>query len=957
MANGGNINYHVRFNADTSGLNRPIQELQKIQESLKAVQKINIQLATAGKAPEEIQQIIRDLTEAQNAAKLVETALKKSFSAKLNTFNITNFNNELKKSGTNITEIGQKLMKSGAVGAAAFRNIENQIGKVSLQVKQSNKLFDEMATTMMNSIKWGITSSIWNNMTGSIEKAWGFAKKLDSSLNDIRIVTDKSAQDMEKFAVQANKAAKNLGSSTTGYTDASLIYYQQGLSDAEVQARTETTLKAANVTGQSAAEVSEQLTAVWNGYKVSAEEAELYVDKLSAVAATTAADLEELSTGMSKVASAANIMGVDIDQLNAQLATVVSVTRQAPESVGTAFKTIYARMGDIEAGLDTETSLGEYTKKMNEMGFNVLDTNGKLKDMGSVIEEIGNKWTSLSREQQVALSQTMAGTRQYNNLLALFDNWDEYTESLETSRDAAGSLQKQQDIYMESMEAHLQKLSTEGERVYNNLFDANAVNPLIDALTSLVSLLADFVDGIGGIGPILLMLGSIGTKTFSKQIGEGIATSIINSKNAKRNAEELASQYQILDSIAKKFSNDLVGQQAAIDKSINSLARQGLISQERADELRAFSSALGETGNRIDELKIKQEEYNKVAKEGKENAQQLDKDNQDQSNYTSTATLLERISEQRKTAKTDDDVQLEDAIPAYRALNEELDRRNEKLEETREKLDQTNVSLKQNIANNQSLANIISQQGDISKAYQSPDFQHQVGSINKSIKIIQEQYKAFEKDLSEEEKASFEGALSRYQTHLQKLREAGSAGTLTSEQIENFQKYATEVQQEFETAITNGFNEGLENAEAAIENVRQAARQAAEGSLEQNQQDLTQAEADAEETQENFKLEIANEQLKQITTSIVSIAGGLGQIASASQMIVNIFSIWNDDSLSLEEKMKQIIPLLIAAIPMIMTGISTISAALPGAKAGMISLMVSSIAGALMSSLSFHMPR
>ena len=313
MANGGNINYNVRFNADTSGLNRPIQELQKIQKSLKAVQKINIQLATAGKAPEEIQQIIRDLTEAQNAAKLVETALKKSFSAKLNTFNITNFNNELKKSGTNITEIGQKLMKSGAVGAAAFRNIETQIGKVNLKVKQSNKLFDEMATTMMNSIKWGITSSIWNNMTGSIEKAWGFAKKLDSSLNDIRIVTDKSAQDMEKFAVQANKAAKNLGASTTGYTDASLIYYQQGLSDAEVQARTETTLKAANVTGQSAADVSEQLTAVWNGYKVSAEEAELYVDKLSAVAATTAADLEELSTGMSKVASAANALGVDVD--------------------------------------------------------------------------------------------------------------------------------------------------------------------------------------------------------------------------------------------------------------------------------------------------------------------------------------------------------------------------------------------------------------------------------------------------------------------------------------------------------------------------------------------------------------------------------------------------------------------------------------------------------------------
>jgi hypothetical protein len=45
-------------------------------------------------------------------------------------------------------------------------------------------------------------------------------------------------------------------------------------------------------------------------------------------------------------------MGVDIDQLNAQLATIVSVTREAPESIGTALKTVYARMSDIQAGLD-----------------------------------------------------------------------------------------------------------------------------------------------------------------------------------------------------------------------------------------------------------------------------------------------------------------------------------------------------------------------------------------------------------------------------------------------------------------------------------------------------------------------------------------------------------------------------------------------------------------------------
>jgi len=55
---------------------------------------------------------------------------------------------------------------------------------------------------------------------------------------------------------------------------------------------------------------------------------------------------------MSKVASAANELGVGEDQLAAQLSTIVSATRQAPETVGTALKTVYARISDIKAGID-----------------------------------------------------------------------------------------------------------------------------------------------------------------------------------------------------------------------------------------------------------------------------------------------------------------------------------------------------------------------------------------------------------------------------------------------------------------------------------------------------------------------------------------------------------------------------------------------------------------------------
>jgi DNA-binding transcriptional regulator LsrR (DeoR family) len=62
---------------------------------------------------------------------------------------------------------------------------------------------------------------------------------------------------MAKFAESANKAARALSTTTTDYTNASLIYYQQGLSDAEVAKRTEVTVKMANASGQTAQTVSD----------------------------------------------------------------------------------------------------------------------------------------------------------------------------------------------------------------------------------------------------------------------------------------------------------------------------------------------------------------------------------------------------------------------------------------------------------------------------------------------------------------------------------------------------------------------------------------------------------------------------------------------------------------------------------------------------------------------------
>lgn len=545
MASQGQFKFSVDVvKGDTSGL-------QSIQQELTKIQKITSQDLSA----QGIKVSETELKKIQSQAKELEKIFSKSYNLKLNTFDFDKLKTNLNNSKLSIAGMETSLKKLGSVGVQSISAINNTLYRTQSIMRETHPVLDKMKDTLANTVRWTIASTAINSISGAVQKAWGFTKDLDSALTDIRVVTNKSAEDMAQFARQANEAAKALGQSTKAYAEASLIYYQQGLSDSDVAARTDTTLRVANVTGQSAASVSEQLTAVWNGYKVSAEESELYIDKLAAVAASTASDLEELSTGMSKVASAASNMGVDIDQLNGMLATTISVTRQAPESVGTAFKTIFARISDIESGLDGETSLGEYTEKMKQLGFDVLDSNNNLRDMGDVIEEIGDKWENLTREQQVSLAQTMAGTRQYNNLLALFENWDMYNAASSTSQKAAGTLEKQNEIALDKIDKKIQQLQASTEELWLTLIDSDFFKGLIDGFTSLVELVTQFTKNLGGAKTVLLAFGAAGSNILSEKFGEFLGKSAKTFAYNKMVKEKNQQTFSEVDTINQSIEN------------------------------------------------------------------------------------------------------------------------------------------------------------------------------------------------------------------------------------------------------------------------------------------------------------------------------------------------------------------------------------------------------------------
>lgn len=246
MAN--DINVKVGYTVDKNGLNELKKELTLIRtEAAQAKMSGNLK---------------EGLEEASKAASQLEEILNNSWNNKLNQLDLSKVNAGIQKTFKNVENLRSAFVNSGKAGATAYNNFALSVLNTGVQLKKTSQSLDRMAVTFRNTVRFGISSSIFNTFTESIQKAFNYTRQLDSALNDIRIVTEKSADEMDKFAVRANSVAKDLGASTKDFTEAALIYYQQGLGNEESQARAEVTLKAANVTGQTGREVSEQLTSI-----------------------------------------------------------------------------------------------------------------------------------------------------------------------------------------------------------------------------------------------------------------------------------------------------------------------------------------------------------------------------------------------------------------------------------------------------------------------------------------------------------------------------------------------------------------------------------------------------------------------------------------------------------------------------------------------------------------------
>lgn len=462
-----------------------------------------------------LKQITKRKIELADAEKSVESSTQKSNQA------VESYVNELKQEILMLTT-KLDLLEKGMTGTGALteatnnralaeQRVKTAIAESNTKGKEQLTLVDKLKSSFKdyfnNFMSYGLVNNAMNAMTTAIRQSIDTVIELNTAMTDVQMVTGESAEQTAELAHQYSQMAKELGATTTEVANGAAEWLRQGKSVAETNQLLESSMILSKVGAIESSQATELLTSTLNGYKKEANEAMHVVDAMSAVDLAAATSVEELAVALQSTANMARVNGVGFEQLLGMVGAVSEASRRSASVVGNSFKTIFSRLTNVAAGKMTDDlgePLNDVEQVFNGLNIKLRDSSGEFRNMYDVISELANKWTKLDNVEQNWVATSVAGTRQRETFLTLMENWDRAVTLSTTALNSEGMAMDKMSIYLESIEANLNKLKAAVEDLLYSEEIVNVINLVIKAITRLVEGISWLIDKLGGVNSAVL---------------------------------------------------------------------------------------------------------------------------------------------------------------------------------------------------------------------------------------------------------------------------------------------------------------------------------------------------------------------------------------------------------------------------------------------------------------------
>lgn len=417
----------------------------------------------------------------------------------------------------------QELMGSNFLNTkdAAYRmnQIQSQVRGITAEAERATRsqlgFVESFRQAMIKFPVWMGASTLF---FGAIQSGKMFVETIvdiDSKMVTLQKVMAEGT-DMATVFKNANDAALQFGQTIGDALDVYAEFARQGVSEKELPQFANAALIAANVGEINAKQASEYLTSMSAQWETGANDAMRQVDSLNEISNNYATTVEKLAQGQTKAGSTAKAMGLDFNETNAVIGTLTAKTKQSGDEIGNFMKAVLPK-------LYTDKSKGIF----ESLGVSMTGENGELKSAIQLLQDASLKVKELDKDQQASVIRGLGGVYHYQRLQVLMDDLakvnSQYEQIKNTSENSGGSALKENAVYMQSIEAKINKAKVAMEQFALALGDAFLESGMLDGIRMFTQLLTGLTAGITNLGSAAPLFGLLGgaVSLFSNNVRSG----------------------------------------------------------------------------------------------------------------------------------------------------------------------------------------------------------------------------------------------------------------------------------------------------------------------------------------------------------------------------------------------------------------------------------------------------
>ena len=418
-----------------------------------------------------------------------------------------------------IQEAMAELRKTGDIDAfnQKLATLNNQFAHSATVIKTSGNAVKTWVNNGMTQLQsrlaytFGMVN-LFMKLVAEIKKMISTAIEIDTSMNQLQIVTGNSAKDMSTYFKQMSASAKETAQNTKDLIDATTVYARLGYNTDESAMLAKYTAMLQGVGDIEASAAQDALTAIVKAFGVHVDQIEGVMDKLVTVGNNFPISVSQLAEGMNNAGSMLAVAGNSLEQSIALL-TAANTTTQDISKASTGLRTIAARIRKTTTELDdlgeaiNESKYEEMIQALAGKGVSLTDANGEYRSTYEVLKDIARVWDELGSMDQAAIIEALAGTRQQNVFSSLITQFQEAENAVAAMEGSGGALESAYSTYLDSIQAHVNQLKDAFTELSVTAVDADFAKQLIDFGTDLVEILTQITSALS---PIMSMMGPLG---------------------------------------------------------------------------------------------------------------------------------------------------------------------------------------------------------------------------------------------------------------------------------------------------------------------------------------------------------------------------------------------------------------------------------------------------------------